>query len=137
VAVPDVTGQSAAEAGGNIGNAGLKVSKTQNEASDSVPAGQVTRTDPPAGTQVEKGSGVTVFVSSGPAQVTVPPVTGLTSDEADQAIKNVGLKPDGNCVSGTPVGSQDSTVLNQNPAPNSKADKGSTVSYNFTKAGGC
>ena len=39
-------GKSPAEAGGTLGNAGLKVSKTQNEASDTVPSGQVTRTDP-------------------------------------------------------------------------------------------
>jgi serine/threonine-protein kinase len=70
VSVPDVSGKSPAEAGSTLGNAGLKVNKTQNEASDNVPSGQVTRTDPAAGTQVDKGSGVTVYVSSGPATTT-------------------------------------------------------------------
>jgi serine/threonine-protein kinase len=70
VSVPDVSGDSQAEAGSTLGNAGLKVNKTQNEVSDTVPSGQVTRTDPAAGTQVDKGSGVTVYVSSGPATTT-------------------------------------------------------------------
>jgi serine/threonine-protein kinase len=74
VNVPDVTGQSAAEAGGALGNAGLTVSRTQNESSDTIPSGEVTRTDPPAGTSVNKGSGVTVFVSSGP-----PPTSATTT----------------------------------------------------------
>src|SRR5262249_34427081 len=68
VAVPGVSGKSPAEAGGILGNAGLTVSRTQTEASDTVPSGQVTRTDPAAGVQVDKGSGVTVFVSSGSSQ---------------------------------------------------------------------
>ncbi|HEY2812994.1 MAG TPA: PASTA domain-containing protein, partial [Acidimicrobiales bacterium] len=136
VTVPDVSGKSPAEAGGTLGNAGLTVSKTQNEASDSVPSGQVTRTDPPAGTQLDKGSGVTVFVSSGPNQVSVPPVTTLTSSAADTAIKNKGLKPNGTCVAGPSVG-QDSTVTTQDPPPNTMVDKGSTVNYEFTKTGGC
>jgi len=136
VAVPNVSGKSPAEAGGTLGNAGLTVSKTQNEASDTVPSGEVTRTDPAAGAQVDKGSGVTVFVSSGPSQVTVPPITTLTTTDANAALKNVGLNPGGTCVAGTSVG-QDTTVVSQNPAANTMADKGSTVAYTFTKMSGC
>jgi len=136
VGVPDVSGRSPAEAGGILGNAGLAVGKTQNEASATVPSGQVTRTDPAAGVQVDKGAGVTVFVSSGPSQVTVPPITTLTTTDADAAVKSVGLNPSGTCVNGSSVG-QDTTVVAQSPTANQKADKGSTVAYNFTKASGC
>ncbi|HEX2381659.1 MAG TPA: Stk1 family PASTA domain-containing Ser/Thr kinase [Acidimicrobiales bacterium] len=136
VSVPDVSGKSPAEAGGTLGNAGLTVSKTQNEESETIPSGQVTRTDPTAGTQVEKGSGVTVFVSSGPAQVTVPSVTSLTTTDADAALEGAGFKSAGTCVAG-PSNGQDTTVVSQNPSANAKADKGATVSYNYTKSGGC
>jgi serine/threonine-protein kinase len=77
VNVPDVTGKSAAEAGGALGSAGLTVSRTQDEPSTTIPSGEVTRTDPPAGTSVNKGSGVTVFVSSGP-----PPTSSTTTSTA-------------------------------------------------------
>jgi beta-lactam-binding protein with PASTA domain/predicted Ser/Thr protein kinase len=136
VSVPDVSGKSPAEAGGTLGNAGLTVSKTQNEESETIPSGQVTRTDPTAGTQVEKGSGVTVFVSSGPAQVTVPSDTTLTTTDADAALEGAGFKSAGTCVAG-PSNGQDTTVVSQNPSANAKADKGATVSYNYTKSGGC
>jgi serine/threonine-protein kinase len=136
VAVPDVSGKSPAEAGGILGNAGLTVSRTQTEASDTVPSGQVTRTDPAAGVQVDKGSGVTVFVSSGSTQATVPSITGLTSTDADAALQSAGFKSGGTCVPG-PSDGQDTTVISQSPTANQKADKGSTVSYSFTKSGGC
>jgi len=136
VSVPDVSGKSPAEAGSALGNAGLSVSKTQNEESDTVPSGEVTRTDPAAGAQVDRGSGVTVYVSSGPAQVTVPSVTSLTTTDADAALQGAGFKPAGTCVAGASNG-QDTTVTSQNPSANAKADKGATVSYNYTKAGGC
>jgi serine/threonine-protein kinase len=129
VKVPDVSGRSAAEAGGILGNAGLNVSKTQEEASDSVPAGQVTRTDPGAGTEVDKGSSVTVFVSSGSGKVAVPGVVGKTAAQAETAIKDAGLKADANdnCSSG-PL-SSDAIVTNQNPNQGQNVDKGSTVSF--------
>jgi len=136
VSVPDVTGKSPAEAGGTLGNAGLSVSQTQNEESDTVPSGQVTRTDPAAGAQVDRGSGVTVYVSSGPAQVTVPSVTSLTTAAADAALKGAGFTSSGTCVDGPSIG-QDTTVVSQNPSANAKADKGSNVSYNYAKMGGC
>ena len=79
---------------------------------------------------------MTVFVSSGPSQVTVPSVTTLTTQDADAALQGAGFKPSGTCVAGPSTG-QDTTVTTQNPSANAKADKGSTVSYQFTKAGGC
>jgi serine/threonine-protein kinase len=136
VTVPNVAGTSPAGAGSTLGNAGLKVNSTQNEASDTVPSGQVTRTDPAAGTQVDRGSGVTVFVSSGPSQATVPSVTSLTTTDADTALQGAGFKSAGTCVSGPSVG-QATTVVSQNPSANASAPKGSTVSYNYTKNGGC
>jgi hypothetical protein len=46
-----------------------------DEASDSVPAGRVIRTNPPAGTQILPGEPVQVIVSTGPATTAPPPTT--------------------------------------------------------------
>jgi serine/threonine-protein kinase len=126
VAVPDVHGKSVAEAASVLGQAGLDGSKTVAEASDSVPKDQVIRTDPPAGTQVDKGSKVTIIVSSGPAQVSVPSVVGLTKAAADNAITSVGLVPHATCVAGPDA---QGNVVSQNPAKDTKVDKGTTVNY--------
>ncbi|HEX2737890.1 MAG TPA: Stk1 family PASTA domain-containing Ser/Thr kinase, partial [Acidimicrobiia bacterium] len=75
VAVPDVTGQPSDAAAAKLGQAGFQVNTTQ-EANNDVPSGRVIRTDPAAGAMAPKGSSVTQVVSTGPAQVAVPAVTG-------------------------------------------------------------
>ena len=64
VAVPDVVNKDAVAAGDDIVNAGLRV-RTVPEASATVTKGNVIRTDPGPGVEVEKGSTVSLFVSSG------------------------------------------------------------------------
>jgi hypothetical protein len=70
VSIPDVTGLSEAQAANEIGQAGLSVGSVRNVPSDSVPQGDVVSTDPAADTTVPTGTGVTLFVSSGPPQST-------------------------------------------------------------------
>jgi serine/threonine-protein kinase len=117
-----------AEAASILGQQGLDGSKTTAEASETVPKDQVIRTDPPSGTQVDKGSKVTLIVSSGKAQVSVPSVTGLTKAAADNAITNAGLVPRATChINGSAPAN--GHVTSQNPAKDTKVDKGSTVNY--------
>ena len=52
------------------------------EASDTITAGRATRTDPAAGQSLAIGSSLTLYVSSGPALVKVPTLTGLTETSA-------------------------------------------------------
>jgi serine/threonine-protein kinase len=91
----------------------------------------VTRTAPPAGTQIDKGSTVTLFISSGPQKVTVPSVVGQSQDSASAELANVGLKVQ-------PV-AQDSTtetpgnVLSQSPSAGSQAGRGSTVTITVAR----
>jgi serine/threonine-protein kinase len=137
VAVPDVSGRSVAEASNVLGQQGFTVSKTQSEASDTVPKDQVIRTDPPAGTQADKGSSVTIIVSSGKAQVSVPSVTSLTKEAAEAAITNAGLVPNAHCTAVNPVQSNDTNVTSQSPAANTKVDSGSTVDFDYTSKTNC
>jgi serine/threonine-protein kinase len=137
VAVPDVSLKSVAEASNTLGQQGLTVSKTQTEASDTVPKDQVIRTDPPAGTQVDKGSAVVIIVSSGPAQATVPSVKTLTKEAAESAITNAGLKPAGHCTGVNPTQTNDTAVISQSPDPNTKVDPGTTVDFDYTAKTSC
>jgi serine/threonine-protein kinase len=62
------------------------------ENSDTVEVGIAIRTDPAAGESVEVGTTVDLFISAGTERIPVPPVVGLTLDEARQDIEEAGLQ---------------------------------------------
>ena len=90
VEVPNVTGISQAEALTRLQQDGFLVT-TFFESSDTVPAGDVIRTQPTFGTMVEEGATIEVYVSSGPEEIEVPPVVGQTRAEAERLITEAGL----------------------------------------------
>jgi eukaryotic-like serine/threonine-protein kinase len=90
--VPAVAGLSASSARAELSSAGLVVSGTARY-SNTVPAGEVIRTDPTAGTRVTHGGKITLISSLGPVLITVPPVTGQPVAQADQALTAAGLTP--------------------------------------------
>lgn len=61
------------------------------EASEDVPAGAVIRTDPEAGTVLEHGKTVVLYVSIGPAPRPLPELTNLTVPDATAALQQIGL----------------------------------------------
>src|SRR4029077_16806808 len=89
VKVPSVLGLSRDAAISALVNAGLDPHAFG--VASSKPVGTVTAQDPPAGTEVEKGSKVRINVSSGPANVTAPSVVGLQFDQANLALQNQGF----------------------------------------------
>jgi beta-lactam-binding protein with PASTA domain len=91
-----------------------------------VPEGEVIRTNPPAGSTQEKGTAITVVVSSGPAESTVPSVVGLTEANAINTLDNDGFNPTV-VEQDTSDPTQDGRVLAQDPAGNATAQNGSTV----------
>jgi serine/threonine-protein kinase len=123
VEVPDVAGLPRSEAQDRLEAEGLEVDVTQSPSSD-YPKGQATGTDPPAGERVRLGSRVTLTVSSGPSQVVVPPVVGLTSEAARQQLSALGLE-----ISVTEEASDRPTgeVTAQSPDAGTEVDPGSTV----------
>jgi eukaryotic-like serine/threonine-protein kinase len=66
-------------------------------------------------------------VSSGPPTTTVPSVVGLTEANAIDALESKGFKVNVTEQS-TPDPTKDGKVLSQNPAGNTTAERGSTVS---------
>jgi len=130
--VPSVQGLRAARARRLIVAAHLKVDRTFTESSNQFAAGVVTRTDPTAGQSLPIGTGVTLFVSSGQAKVSVPEVTGEPQAAATQALSNVNLKT----TTTKQPSSTDTpgTVISQIPAGGSSAPQGSTVSLVIASA---
>ena len=133
VEVPDVTGMSQSEARSSIEGAGLVWGDVLTEDSASTSAGQIIRTDPGAGTSVERGETVSVVISSG--RTTVPQITNMESQEAQAAITAAGLTYNSSTVEATTT---DSTldgkyvVTAVNPAEGTSLEIGSAVSITVT-----
>jgi serine/threonine-protein kinase len=130
--MPNVVGKSEAQAVAALQAAGLKPT-TQAQASTKVKQGIVISTDPTAGTDLEEGSAVTVFVSSGPQQVGVPEVTGSTEAEAKAALKAAGLKL--GAVTHQPSSEvAPGTVLSQSPVTGTQLAAGQPVDLTVAQA---
>lgn len=89
VEVPTVAGLSQEAAFTAISDADL-IPVPAQEASE-LPAGTATRTDPAEGTPVDQETEVRVFISTGPAEVTVPDVVDKTEAEAVDLLEAAGL----------------------------------------------
>ncbi|GAA4980791.1 Stk1 family PASTA domain-containing Ser/Thr kinase [Pseudonocardia tropica] len=127
VSVPDVLGQSPDQARQTITQAGLLFSQ-QDQPSDVAQVGKVVRTDPGGGNQVAENSRVTVYVGSGPAQVTVPSVEGLSPDEAEAKLREAGLQVGGRTDRDTSDSSQVGKVITSDPGPGQQVSGDTSVS---------
>jgi len=130
VAVPQVVGLTVSSARGRLSKAGLQASERE-ENSDTVAQGRVISVSPPEGQKVDKGSSVTLVVSSGKPQVEVPDVVGKSFDEASSNLQAAGFK-----VTRTDKESDKDpgTVLSQNPTGGGRIDAGSTIALTVAKA---
>ncbi|MFG1633625.1 Stk1 family PASTA domain-containing Ser/Thr kinase [Pseudonocardia alni] len=127
VSVPDVLGQSPDQARQTITQAGLLFSQ-QDQPSDVAQVGKVVRTDPGGGNQVAENSRVTVYVGSGPAQVTVPSVEGLSPDEAEAKLREAGLQVGGRTERDTSDSGQVGKVITSDPGPGQQVSGNTAVS---------
>ncbi len=123
VNVPSVEGLSQAQAIKELNKAGLKA-VTDTESSDTVDRGIVIRTVPKGGQEVTRGTRVRLFVSTGPSQVTVPDVTGLTRSSAESRLEDEGLEV---AVQQQPSDEAQDAVIAQTPGGGTRVDKGSQV----------
>jgi beta-lactam-binding protein with PASTA domain len=91
-----------------------------------VPVDIVVRQNPPAGTnKVSRGSVVTLFVSSGPGQQTIPTdITGRPAADVTAQLKGLGFVV---ASKEQPNAAAKGTVFTSIPNPGTKADVGSTV----------
>ncbi|WP_328524919.1 Stk1 family PASTA domain-containing Ser/Thr kinase [Kribbella sp. NBC_00359] len=125
VAVPDVTGQSVADATTLLSAKGLKLAVGPAETSDTVGRGSAIRQTPQAGTEAEQGSTVTVVFSSGRSAFPVPDVIGKSENSARKTLEGTA----GNFKVKDETIKQDSaekegTVLAVSPDPNGQYPSG-------------
>jgi eukaryotic-like serine/threonine-protein kinase len=127
VVIPDVIGETERDATGALNDLGLRV-RVNEEHSDTVESGLVLRTEPTGGEAAVVGDTVLLVVSDGPAPVQVPTLTGLTENQARNALTNLGLVPNVS-ASKQPVvdPAQDGVVVSQVPAAGNTVPKGTTV----------
>ena len=126
VTVPDLTNYVQADAEQQLKSLGVSVLVTQ-AVDTSVASGAVIRTDPAAGTQVESGSTVVVYVSRPQVATTtkVPSLSGMSVDDARTLLvqNHLGLGSQSEEYSDQPAG----TVLSQSPAAGTTAKLNSRV----------
>jgi len=125
VAIPDLTGKTPDEAKSIL--TGLGLDSTDGGPQDSIaPAGTISTTDPPAGTQVSKGTPITLFTSNG-SLVAVPNVVGQKYGDALATLTAAGFK-----VKTAGGNSPTATVQAQDPAGNAPAKPGTQVTLTLT-----
>ena len=90
VTVPLLENRLQADAELALTDLGLVVD-VQEEMSETVDAGRVARTDPEGGAEIEVGSTVTLYVSTGADVVMVPDVRGMKQTDAIKALEAEGL----------------------------------------------
>jgi serine/threonine-protein kinase len=123
VKMPDVVGLSLHDAKVRLKRARLTAEVTR-EASGSVQAGLVIRTDPGAGRLTERGSSVTLFVSTGPQQVSVPDLVGRDEQDAVTALRDAHLSPE---IREKSSDKPQDTVVDQTPGAGIQVAEGTTV----------
>ena len=125
-AVPDLINVAYDRAEAALDDLGL-VAKRVDEPNGDITEGNVTRTDPAAGTVMAAGQVVTVFVSTGMEQSEVPDLNGKREADARAAIEAAGLKV-GAVNSANNASLDAGVVISASPAAGSIVAKGSTVS---------
>ncbi|WUT01182.1 Stk1 family PASTA domain-containing Ser/Thr kinase [Streptomyces sp. NBC_00708] len=125
IEVPDVEGVRLADAKRQLKKAGLLPGMVTREFNEDIAAGEVVRTDPEAGTERHPDSAVAIVVSKG-SPVGVPDVTGLSVDDATDALADEGLKAE--VVPGRVHSPEEKgDIARQSPAEGTEAAEGDTV----------
>ena len=123
--VPSEVGQTEAQAIEALQTAGFTAGPSTQAFSSKFPAGIVISQSPVAGTQSTPGSVVTLTVSKGIKQGTVPDVTGTSQTAATRTLQAAGFGVSVRTASSTSV--DEGQVMSQSPAGGVTAVAGTTV----------
>jgi serine/threonine-protein kinase len=120
--IPDLVNHSFDEANAKLTGEQLVVQQLEPQYNDSIAAGNVIATNPPAGSQVPRGSTVQVLTSKGPTTVPVPDLKGQTLQQAKATLEAASL-----AVGGV-AGPIDKVVQATSPPAGTPAPRGTAVS---------
>lgn len=131
VLVPDVAGQSQQDAEATLAQDDLSLTE-QLAFDEEVPKGQAITSNPPTGTELSKGSEVTIIISKGPERYEVPDLDGKTTAQATSALKAEHL------VVGTTTEAYDDEVpkgevISTTPTTGTELKRDATVSLVISK----
>ncbi len=129
--VPDVVGQPVADAQGTLEAAGLMSTATQQSDPD-VEEGLIISMNPAAGIAVAPGTSVALVVSTGPEDVEVPELLGLTADEAIELGDAIGLPV--TVVQDPDDPDPDGIVVEQDPLPGQVVPAGTELIVQLSPA---
>jgi eukaryotic-like serine/threonine-protein kinase len=128
--VPDVSGQTVAQATANLKTAGFQIILT-GPVNSNLPAGQVLSIDPPAGTNLSVQSAITLKVSLG-NQITMPNLIGMTYVEVVpflQGLGHVGALLNGGDIPGPDENKN--RVVKQDPPPGANVNRDGTITLSY------
>lgn len=130
ITVPDVTGRPVALAKQLLEAQNLRVNIAETYDAN-VPAGQVAKQSPEAGSVVKEQRVITIYVSKGGEELTMPDLKGLSKSAVEEKLRKMGL-----VVGSVYMKESDKdvgTVLDQDPQPGSKINKGKSVDITVSK----
>ncbi len=122
--VPDVVGKSSVVAQQMLEDSNLRVKIVESN-DDSVPAGEVISQYPEAGARVKEQRLVTLTISKGGQELTMPDLKSMNRTNAEEKLKKMGLKI--GSVFEENAKEAAGTVIKQDPRSGSKITKGQTV----------
>ena len=136
IAIPDVAGQTVAEAKETLKKANFEIGEEKSEASEKVEEGRIIRTDPGAGTGRKEGTKINLVVSSGKQSFQLSNYIGRKSTDVIAELKQ--KKVPENLIKIEEEESSESeagTVLRQSPAAGTTYDlsKASTITLTVAK----
>ena len=132
VNVPDVAGEPEAAAAKRIEEEQL-LPRSQDKPSRRVAAGRVISTEPPAGSEAECKSQVTMLVSKGANTISLPDVVGLQQEEAEAQLSRLGLITD---VDVRDADESEGTVIDQDPDGGAELLRGDQVTIVVSSGAG-
>jgi beta-lactam-binding protein with PASTA domain len=130
-AVPDVRGSTPTEATDAIVAAGLATGGRVEAFDDTVPTGQVARTDPAIGDPVPPDTPIDLVISKGPEPVELPDITGKKQSVATKRLEEAGLQVTATKEFSTSVA--EGRVVSMSPQAATVVDSGSTVELVVSK----
>ena len=136
IAIPDVAGQTVAEAKETLKKANFEIGEEKSEASEKVEEGRIIRTDPEAGKTRKEGSKINLVVSSGKQSFQLSNYIGRKSTDVIAELKQ--KKVPENLIKIEEEESSESeagTVLRQSPVAGTTYDlsKASTITLTVAK----
>ena len=132
--VPDLSDMTYKEAKKAADDAGFKIEKGKAVYSSELSEGHVVEQNPAGGEEAKKGSTIKVNLSKGSKDGTVPNLVGQNYKKVEKDLKKAGYKL--GIVKSETSTKPEGTILSQDPAAGSNADKGTKINITISDGKG-